>query len=114
MGLAVKLVRLLAVLACVSLIIGGGTWAHDAHFEQPHHHASADWLDGSHSHSHSHEYPDGPTETLIHCGSDNVWFVQAWTPAVSFEATALSELELASAALIYLQVEKPPPRFMVI
>ena len=114
MGLAVKLVQFLAFLACVSLIIGGGTWVHDAHSERPHHHASANWVEGSHSHSHSHEHPNRLTETLIHCGSDNIWFAQAWTPTVSFAAAALSELEQASAALIYLQVEKPPPRFMVI
>ena len=113
MTFGVKLFRILALLACVSLVVAGGTWVHHAHNNQQHAHESERLAQLPHAHIHDDADKDAPHLSLVHCGSDHVWFETAWSPPHLVEATALGEAKQFSAIPVYLQVEEPPPRLIV-
>ena len=112
MAFGLKLFRHLALLACVSLVVAGGNWVH--HVQADHAHRSAHLDVEDHARINDLVHDDVPNESLIHCGSDHVWFVHTWMPSRDLAATVLAELEHAMATPAHLQVEKPPPRLIVL
>ena len=113
MRVGLKLFRLLALMACVSLVIAGGNWVHHAHAEAPHSH------DEMHQITHDHEHLDsndgisgGPFESFIHCGSDLVWISDARNPNVCEATHVRAEIYFKPFNSVYLQLEKPPPRLI--
>ena len=113
MALGLKLFRVLALLACASLIVAGGNWVHHAHANQSHAHSSELLAQMPHAHVHDDGHKDAPLENLIHCGSDHVWFEAVWTARRPQDARAVGGPEPASAVPAYIQVEEPPPRLIV-
>lgn len=113
MALGLKLFRVLALLACVSLVVAGGNWVHHAHANQSHAHDSELLAQTPHVHVHDEEHKNAPPENLIHCGSDHVWFEVAWSSPDLQEASAVGGQTNVSAIPAYPQVEKPPPRLIL-
>jgi hypothetical protein len=114
MGFGLKLFRLLALLACVSLVVAGGNWVHHAHAHADHAHKLAHPDLPDHANTNNSVHDDVPRDSLIHCGSEHVWFAQTWIPSQDPAVTALDEPEHAMATPAHLQVEKPSPRLIVL
>ena len=113
MALGLKIFRVLALLACVSLVVAGGNWVHHAHAKPSHAHGLELLAQMPHAHIYDDEHNEAPLENLIHCGSDHVWFEAAWSSPDLQEAPAVGGHTNVSAIPAYLQVEKPPPRLIV-
>ena len=113
MALGLKLFRVLALLACASLVVAGGNWVHHAHATQSHAHSSELLAQMPHAHIHDDEHKDAPLKNLIHCGSDHVWFEAAWSSPDLQVVAAVGEQPNVLAITAYIQVEKPPPRSVV-
>ena len=113
MALGLKLFRVLALLACASLIVAGGNWVHHAHAKQSHAHSPELLAQMPYAHIPDDEHDEVPLENLIHCGSDHVWFEAAWSSPDLQVVAAVGEQPNVSAITAYIQVEKPPPRPVV-
>ena len=112
-GMGLTLFRILAVIACVSLVVAGGTWVHHAQAEHPHAHDSVQMAQLPHAHIHNDEQKSAPFENLIHCGTDHVWFEVVWMARRPQDARAVGGPQQVSAVPSYLQVKEPPPRLIV-
>lgn len=115
MGIGFKLFRLLSLLACLSLVLAGGNWVHDAHASKVHTHAGAELGTNDHEHyDNSSKFDDSSMESWIHCGSDNVWVTFSTARLNTLSLHARGQTPFAATNPIYLQVEIPPPRRPVV
>ena len=115
MGISLKLFRLLSLLACLSLVLAGGNWVHDAHASNVHTHAGAELGTNDHQHyDDNSQFDDSSLESWIHCGSDNVWVAFSSARLNTLSPHARGQATFATTNSIYHQPEKPPPRRLVV
>ena len=115
MRVGLKLFRLLALMACVSLVIAGGNWIHHDHVEAAHSHHQPHLIDHDHAHlDGDHSSDVAPFESFIHCGSDLVWVSKPQNPIACPAIHARAEFLLAPVIAVHLQVEEPPPRLIAL
>lgn len=115
MGIGFKLFRLLSLLACLSLVLAGGNWVHDAHASIVHTHAGAELGTNDHEHyDENSQFDDSSVGNWIHCGSDHVWVTFSSARLNTQSPHARGQTPFAATILIYHQPEKPPPRRPVV
>ena len=115
MRVGLKLFRLLALMACVSLVLAGGNWTHNAYAESPHSHDEPH-LSG-HDHAHLDDDPGSdvaPLENFIPCGSDLIWVTEYQNPITCSVVHARAEFFRTPVVSVHLQLEKPPPRLIAL
>jgi hypothetical protein len=113
MRVGLKLFRLLALMACVSLVLAGGHWVHHTHAEAPHFHDETHLIEDEHVNMDRDGGDNGaPFESFIHCGSDLVWISELQNPRTCAVTHARAGGYLKPVIPVYLKVEKPPPRLI--